>query len=53
MKDSQRTDFVQEAKMVTDMRQQRHDGRAAQKSQIRLGCFHTIFREEIMASCRL
>ena len=52
MKDSRRTDRVLEAKMVTNMYQQRHDGRAGQESQKVLVCFHTIFHEGIEASGR-
>ena len=52
MKGSLRTDRVLEAKTVTDMHQQRHDGRAVQESQKVLGCFHTIFHEGIEASGR-
>ena len=53
MKDNLRTDRVLEAKTGVGMHQQRHDGRAAQESQIGIGCFRTIFHEEIMASYRL
>ena len=53
MKDNLRTDRVREAKMVGGRYQRRHGGRATQESQIGIGCFRTIFHEEIKASYHL